>query len=87
MQQKDTGDIMGTIKVTPLGIDPAECYECGEWFGASQALVDSVRRHSTCFNYLVAIQEEAASENPNINTILEYTIKAIGDRRESTKTS
>lgn len=75
------------VKMTPLGIDPPECHECEEWIGASDALVDSVRRHSICFNCLIAIQEEAASENPNINTILEYTIKAIGDRRESTKTS
>jgi hypothetical protein len=78
---------MTTIKMTPLGVDPPECYCCGEWLGSSAALTDSVRRHSACFNVLNAIQEELSKETPNMQAILEYTIKTIGDKRESTETS
>lgn len=78
---------MTTVKMTPLGIDPADCYCCGEWFGASAALTDSVRRHSACVSALFVIQEELSKENPDIQAMLELTIKTIGDKRESTETS
>jgi hypothetical protein len=78
---------MTVVKMTPLGIDPPECYCCGEWLGASDALTKTSRGHVACFNALVAIQEELSKENPNMQTILEYTITTIGDRRESTETS
>lgn len=75
------------IKITPLGIDTPECPECGEWVGSSDGLVDSVRRHSICFNALVLIQEMVSSDAPDMKKILDLTIKTIGDRRESTETS
>lgn len=70
------------VKMTPLGANPPECPECEEWIGASKALVDSVRRHSTCFNALLTIQEISASAKPDIEAILALTIKTIGDRRK-----
>jgi hypothetical protein len=76
-----------TIKMTPLGVNPPDCYCCGEWLGASKALTDSVRRHSLCVAALVTIQEELSKENPDIQAMLELTIKTIGDNRESTETS
>jgi hypothetical protein len=79
---------MTTIKMTPLGVNPPDCYCCGEWLGASTALTDSVLRHSICFNLLVTIQEELTKENPDIQMMLELTIKTIGDKRyESRETS
>lgn len=70
------------MKMTPMGADPEACGVCGEWIGASAGLIDSVRRHSVCFNTLVAIQEIASSENPDVGEILALTIKTIGDKRE-----
>lgn len=69
-------------KFTPLGYDPKECDKCGEWEGASNALLDSVLRHADCFYALVKIQEIASSENPDVEEILELTLKTIGDKRE-----
>lgn len=70
------------MKMTPMGADPEECGVCGEWIGASPVLVESARRHHACFNALVAIQEIASSENPDVGEILALTIKTIGDKRE-----
>jgi hypothetical protein len=67
--------------MTPLGINPKECDVCGEWIGSSKALTKTSRGHVRCFNTLVEIQELASSKTPNINEILELTIKVIGDRR------
>ena len=76
------------MKMTPLGLDPEECDVCGEWIGSSKALTKTSRGHVLCFNALIEIQELASSENPDINSILELTIRTIGDRRnESRKTS
>lgn len=44
------------VTISPLGIDTPECPECGEWEGASEGLLDSVRRHSNCVKALRAIQ-------------------------------
>lgn len=73
---------MVEMNITPIGIDTPICESCGEWIGASAGLIDSVRRHSICFNTLVAIQEIASSENPDVGEILALTIKMIGDKRE-----
>jgi hypothetical protein len=73
---------MGTVKMTPMGLNPEECDVCGEWRSASRALTKSSRGHAACFDALVIIQEIAASENPDIEAILALTIKTIGDRRE-----
>ena len=70
------------VKITPAGTNPEECGTCGEWIGSSDKLVDSVRRHSACFNALLVIQEIASSENPDIEAILALTIKTVGNRRE-----
>lgn len=73
------------MKMTPLGLDPKECDVCGEWIDASKALINMTRGHVLCFNTLVEIQELASSENPDMNSILELTIKTIGDRRNESR--
>jgi hypothetical protein len=70
-----------TVKMTPLGINPKECDVCGEWIGSSKALTRTSRGHVRCFNTLIRIQELASSKNPDMQAILELTIKVIGDRR------
>jgi hypothetical protein len=73
------------MKMTPLGLNPKECDVCGEWIGSSKALTKTSRGHVLCFNTLVEIQELASSENPDINAILELTMKTIGDRRDESR--
>ena len=73
------------VKMTPLGLEPEECDVCGEWTGSSTALIKTSRGHVRCFNALIEIQELASSENPDMNSILELTIKTIGDRRNESR--
>jgi 5,10-methenyltetrahydromethanopterin hydrogenase len=71
------------MRLGPNGItNPDEhCEVCGEWQGSREALIHSSRRHAACFKALVAIQEIVSNDNPDIASILDITIKTIGDKR------
>lgn len=48
---------MSSVMMTPLGVNPETCKECGEWIGASSALRSSTRGHCRTTRELHLLRE------------------------------